>query len=156
MSLIKKVAPLAVAAGLGAGTMAVAQSGGDPVRENLAAQANPKGAKGRTLALARVTIPAGAVLALHHHTGTQIARVTQGTLTYTVKSGSVSVHTGQAGEDTIVRKISAGQTGPIKAGQWIVEEPSVVHGSSNRGTKKVVIYLSTLLPNGDPPSVPNR
>ena len=157
MSLIKKVAPLAAAAALGAGTMAVAQSGGgDPVREALAAQVNPKGATGRTLALSRVTVPAGAELALHHHTGTQIARIDAGTLTYTVKTGSVKVHKGDVGEDTVVRTISAGQTGQIKTGQWIVEQPSVVHQAANRGTKTVVIYLSSLLPNGDPPSVPNR
>jgi hypothetical protein len=157
MSLIKKVAPLVAAVAVGAGTVAVAQGGGDPVREALAAQKNPIGAKGRTLALSRVTIPAGAELALHHHTGTQIAFIDKGTLTYTVKQGQVIVRTGAADDNpTVVRTIRAGQTGQIKTGQWIVEQPSNHHMAQNKGSSKIVIYLATLLPNGDPPSVPGR
>lgn len=157
MSYITNAAALAAAAAIGAGTVAVAQGGGDPVRESLAAQANPIGGKGRTLGLSRVTVPVGAKLALHHHTGTQIARIDKGTLTYKVKTGSVTVRTGAADDGpTVVRTIKAGQTGQIKAGQWIVEQPSVVHEASNRGKTGIVIYLATLLPNGDPPSVANR
>jgi quercetin dioxygenase-like cupin family protein len=126
-------------------------------REALAQDVNPRGAKGRTLGLSRVTVPAGSELARHRHTGTQIARIDKGTLTYTVISGSVTVRKGAADDDpTVVRKIAAGQTGQIKAGQWIVEQPNVVHQAANRGTKTVVIYLATLLPNGDPPSVPAK
>lgn len=153
MSHISKAVALAAAAAIGAGTVAVAQGGGDPVREPLAAQKNPIGAKGRTLALSRVTIPAGAALALHHHTGTQIAFIAQGTLTYTVKQGKVVVHAGSAEDPTTVRTITAGQTGQIKTGQWIVEQPSNHHMAQNKGTGKIVIYLANLLPNGDPPSV---
>jgi quercetin dioxygenase-like cupin family protein len=159
MSLIQKVAPLAAAAALGAGTMAVAQSGGgDPVREALAAKVNPIGAKGRTLGLSRVTVPAKAQLALHHHTGTQIAYIDAGTLTYTVKKGSVTVYKGDALSDDqkVVRTIKAGQTGRINQGQWIVEQPNVVHKAANNGNGTIAIYLATLLPNGDPPSVPNQ
>lgn len=157
MSLIKKVAPLVAAVAVGAGTVAVAQGGGDPVREALAAQKNPIGAQGRTLALSRVTVPAGAQLALHHHTGTQIAYIDAGALTYTVKTGSVTVYKGDAGDtQKVVRRIRAGQTGLIKQGQWIVEQPSVVHQAANKGNGTIRILLATLLPNGDPPSVANR
>ncbi len=102
-------------------------------------------------------MPAGSSLARHRHTGTQIARIEQGTLTYSVTSGSVTVRRGQADDDpAVVRTIKAGQTARIKAGQWTVEQPDVVHQAANKGSKQVVIYLATLLPNGDPPSVPAR
>lgn len=125
------------------------------VRDALAAKDNPIGAKGRTLGLTRVTIPAGVVLALHHHPGTQVAYVASGTLTYTVKRGMVPVLHGTAdASPTVVRSIRAGQSGRIAAGEWIVEEPSTVHWAANRTTKPVVIYLATLFPTGDPPAIP--
>jgi quercetin dioxygenase-like cupin family protein len=150
MSRILLVAALV----LGVSATAVGQATVE--REALAQDVNPRGAKGRTLGLSRVTVPAGSELARHRHTGTQIARIDAGTLTYSVVSGSVTVRKGDADEATVVRKISAGQTGQIKAGQWIVEQPNVVHQAANKGNKTVVIYLATLLPNGDPPSVPAR
>ena len=136
---------------------ALAQGGTAPTakREALAATDKPEGANGRTLGLSRVTVPAGAELALHHHEGTQIAYIDQGTLTYTVVEGAVEVRKGPADGDTkLVRKIKAGQTGKIKAGQWIVEQPTDHHMAANRGDKKIVIYLSTLLEKGAPPSTP--
>ena len=124
-------------------------------RESLAATNKPEGAKGKTLGLSRVEVPPGAELALHHHEGTQIAHIEKGTLTYTVVEGSVEVRKGAADEDPkLVRKIKAGQTGPIKAGQWIVEQRDVRHQAANRGDKKIVIYLATLLDKGAPPSTP--
>jgi quercetin dioxygenase-like cupin family protein len=124
-------------------------------REALGAFNNPTGGKGRTLALSRVLIPAGAQLALHHHPGTQVAYIDKGVLTYTVKSGQVVVRTGRAdGANRVVRKIGAGQTGQIKAGQWIVEQPSVIHQGANQGSAPVVVYLSSLFPIGAPPSIP--
>ncbi len=102
-------------------------------------------------------IPAGARLALHRHTGTQVAYVARGTLSYTVKTGSVTVRTGAADADAkVVRTIRAGHTGRVRAGEWLVEQPSTVHRAANNGKKNIVIYLATLFPNGDPPSVPAR
>ena len=78
-----------------------------------------------------------------------------GTLTYTVRDGSVTVRKGAADEDPVkVRTIKAGQTARIKAGQWIVEQQSDHHQAANRGGKKIVIYLATLLKKGAPPSTP--
>ncbi|HWN73561.1 MAG TPA: hypothetical protein VNN15_07140, partial [Solirubrobacterales bacterium] len=53
-----------------------------------------------------------------------------------------------------VRKIAAGQTGRLSAGQWIVEQPSDIHEAANRGSKPVVIYLATLLQTDAPPATP--
>jgi quercetin dioxygenase-like cupin family protein len=144
-----------VATGAVAGYV-IAQSGGaSAVREPLAQSTKVKGAKGKTLGLSRVTIPAGGTIALHHHEGTQVAYIQSGILSYTVKSGSVTVMSGPADNPTVVRKISGGQTGKIRAGQWIVEQPSTIHRAANNGSAKIVIYLSTLLRTGAPPSMPN-
>jgi quercetin dioxygenase-like cupin family protein len=134
----------------------VAQSGGAAaVRTPLAQSTKVKGAKGKTLGLSRVTIPAGGTIALHHHEGTQVAYIQAGVLSYTVKSGSVTVMSGPGDDGKVVRKISGGQTGKIHAGQWIVEQPSTIHQAANNGSAKVVIYLSTLLRTGAPPSTPS-
>src|SRR3954469_23723622 len=134
----------------------IAQSGGaTAVRTPLAQSTKVKGAKGKTLGLSRVTIPPGGTIALHHHEGTQVAYIQSGVLTYTVRSGSVTVMSGPADNATLVRKISGGETGKIHAGQWIVEQPSTVHQAANKGSAKIVIYLSTLLRTGAPPSTPN-
>jgi quercetin dioxygenase-like cupin family protein len=144
---------------VGAGALVghvIAQSGSTTVtRAPLAQSTKVKGAKGKTLGLSRVTIPAGGTIALHHHEGTQVAYISSGVLTYTVRSGSVTVMSGPADNATVVRKINGGQTAKIRAGQWIVEQPSTVHQATNNGSAKIVIYLSTLLRTGAPPSTPN-
>jgi len=153
---IRATAALATIVALGAGATAIfAASVAPVVRDPLASVDNPVGGKGRTLGLSRVTIPAGAQIALHHHSGTQIAYVARGVLSYSVKTGSVTVMHGPAGGSaTIVRRIAAGQTGSISAGQWIVEQPGTIHRAANDGAAPVVIYLATFFPIGSPPSVP--
>lgn len=114
-----------------------------------------QGAPKRTLVLSRVVVDPGAKLALHHHLGTQVAHILKGTLTYTVRKGSAVVSKGEADQDpVVVRRIEAGQTGQIRSGQWIVEQPSDIHEAANRGSVPVVIYLATLLKTGAPPSTP--
>ena len=125
------------------------------VRNALAQTEVVQGAPGRTMVLSRVAVAPGAELALHHHLGTQIARVTAGTLTYTVREGSVVVRRGESDKDPhVVRTIEGGQTGRIHAGEWIVEQPSDIHQAANRGSERVVIYIATLLKDGAPPSTP--
>jgi quercetin dioxygenase-like cupin family protein len=125
------------------------------VRNALAQTAHVQGAPGRTLVLSRVVVEPGAEIPLHHHLGTQVARVAAGVLTYTVRQGSVVVRSGDAEAHAVkVRSIKAGQTGHIRAGQWIVEQPSTIHEAANNGTEPVVIYIATLLKTGAPPSTP--
>lgn len=124
------------------------------IRSALAQTDKVQGAN-RTLVLSRVTVEPGAVLALHHHLGTQVARIQSGTLTYSVQSGAVVVRRGESDrQPTVVRTIAAGQTGRIVAGQWIVEQPSDIHHATNKGSAPVVIYLATLLEKGAPPATP--
>src|SRR4051794_15390468 len=124
-------------------------SAAQTTREALAQAVDPPGAKGRTLGLSRVTIPAHTKLGLHHHAGVQIAFIQKGTLTYTVRTGSVSVYRGAADQKPrIVRRVRAGHTGKVRQGEWVVERPEVVHFGANEGARPVVILLSTLFTNG--------
>lgn len=144
--------------GLIAGGYAAGASQGNPTapaptRTELAVSDRVRGAKDRTLRLSRVTVPPGATLALHHHPGTQISSIEQGTLTYTVKTGRVRVMRGDAATPRPVRTIRAGQTAGIRTGQWIVEQPDVIHRAANRGKTDVVTTIATLFPDGAPLSV---
>lgn len=125
------------------------------VRSALAQTDKVQGAPQRTMVLSRVVVNPGAKLALHHHLGTQISRIEAGVLTYTVERGSAVVREGEADQQPrLARTIGAGQTGKVRAGQWLVEQPSDIHRAANRGTVPVVIYLATLLKTGAPPSTP--
>jgi len=125
-----------------------------PVRVALAQTEHVQGAPGRTMVLSKVTVPPGASLATHHHLGTQVSRVVAGTLNYTVRRGKAQLFEGEGGEETLVRTITAGKTAKIRAGQWLVEQPSDIHQAANRGSAPVVIYLATLLEDGAPPATP--
>ena len=124
------------------------------VRNAWAQTGTVQGASGRTLVLSRVVVKPGAKIALHHHLGTQVARVAAGVLTYKVREGSVVVRKGDSEHPVKVRMIKAGQAGHIQPGQWLVEQPSTVHEAANNGTTPVVIYIATLLKTGAPPSTP--
>ena len=152
------LAALLVAFALGAtlpGALAQTQTAPTVVRNALAQSSKVQGAPGRTMVLSRVEVKPGAELALHHHLGTQISHVEAGTLTYTVRRGSAVVREGEADQSPrLLRKIEAGQTARIKAGQWLVEQPSDIHEAANNGSVPVVIYLATLLKTGAPPATP--
>jgi quercetin dioxygenase-like cupin family protein len=144
--------------GVAAGSYAVgasSQTSGQASRAALAQAVDPVGAKGRTLGLSRVTIPPHVQLALHHHAGTQIAYVQKGTLTYFVRTGAVKVYRGAADQHPrVVRRVTAGKTGKVFAGEWVIEQPHVIHFGANNGSTPVVILLATLFTNGSPPSIP--
>jgi hypothetical protein len=147
------VLALSVAWLAGAMTAGGATPAPTATRAMLAGVKNPVGAKGRTLGLSRVTIPTGVVLPLHHHEGTQVAYVQQGILLYSVRSGSVRVMRGLADQQPkLVRMIRAGQTGAIKAGQWLIEQPTTIH--SAKAKVRVVVLLASLLRNGAPAATP--
>lgn len=142
----------------GAYAAGAARDAGSPpaaTRDVLAQVVDPQGAKGRTLALSRVVIPAHTALALHRHPGNQIAYVERGTLTYHVRSGVVRVYRGPADQHPrVVRSVGPGQTGKVHRGEWVIERPGDVHFGANRGSGKVVILLATLFRDGAPASIP--
>jgi quercetin dioxygenase-like cupin family protein len=125
------------------------------IRNALAQSSHVQGAPSRTMVLSRVEVEPGAQLVLHHHLGTQVAQIEAGTLTYTVRRGAVVVRKGESDQNPqTVRTIVAGQTAPVRPGQWIVEQPSDIHEAANRGSTPVVIYIATLLKTGAPPATP--
>lgn len=153
--LVALIAGSVALAGAGVG-YGLAQSAKEPVKRSALAQSkHPRGAPGRSLALSRVVIKPGAKLALHHHQGTQISFIQNGTLTYSVEQGRVKVREGAYDDGAqVVREIRAGQTGKVRTGQWLIEQPSDFHHAANIGDQRVVIYLATLLKSGAPPSAP--
>ena len=54
----------------------------------------------------------------------------------------------------VVRRVSAGQTASVNAGEWVIERPRVVHFGANNADGPVVILLATLFKNGKPASIP--
>lgn len=151
-------AALAVGVAVGAmlpGAFGKTVAGPTAIRSALAQTDKVQGAPQRTLVLSRVVVEPGAALALHHHEGTQVARIQAGVLTYTVRRGSVPVREGESDlNPKLVRTIRTGQTARIGEGEWIVEQPSDIHQAANRGTRPVVIYIATLLRKGAPPATP--
>jgi quercetin dioxygenase-like cupin family protein len=153
-ALLAGVALLSLTAA-GAYAAGAAQQPPQATRTVLAQAVNPPGAHGRTLGLARVTIPAHTRLGLHRHPGVQLAYIQKGRLTYTVKRGVVNVYRGAADHDPrVVRRIRSGKTGRVNAGEWVIERPRVVHFGANNGDRPVVILLTTLFKNGSPASIP--
>lgn len=153
--LVLLAVPALVAGGASIGWAAAPAEPVVVVREPLAAGTKPVGAADRDLGLNRVTVMPGAELAAHHHPGTQVSYVDAGTLTYTVLTGKVRVMRGPSDDPTRVRTIAAGETGKIRKGQWIVEQPWVHHQAANRGADPVVIYLATLFRDGMPAAIPD-
>jgi quercetin dioxygenase-like cupin family protein len=155
LSVVVVVALLSAAGAAGHSLGAEAQSDQAPTREALAQVVNPRGAPGRTLGLSRVTIPARTALAPHRHPGNQIAYIERGTLTYTVRTGVVRVYRGAAdASPRLVGAVRAGETGRVRAGEWVVERQGDVHFGANRGRRPVVILLATLFTTGSPASIP--
>lgn len=144
---------LAAIGGIGT-TLAISATSDPPAPKynSLARVVNPIGAPGRALGLSRVVIQPGAKIPLHLHQGTQLGYIQSGTLTYTVETGQAKVMSGPGDDGKLVRLIKAGQTARIKAGQWLIEQPSNHHRAANNGNEPVLILLSNLLLKDAKPS----
>jgi quercetin dioxygenase-like cupin family protein len=155
LSVVVVVALLPAAGAAGHSLGADARPDQVPTREALAQVVKAHGAPGRTLGLSRVTIPARTALAPHRHPGDQIAYIERGTLTYTVRTGVVRIYRGAAdASPRLVGTLRAGQTGRVRAGEWVVERQGDVHFGANRGSRPVLILLATLFTTGSPASIP--
>jgi hypothetical protein len=156
VGFLTAIALAAVVGGVvGAGRAASAASAApQPQRIDLAA-GYPGFAHGYRLSLTKAVIPPGSGFAPHRHPGMQVAYVQSGTLQYTVFKGKVKIFRGQPGtSQKLVRVLRAGHTGSIKAGEWIIETPSLHHKGANVGRRRVVILLATLLRSDEPPAIP--
>jgi len=120
------------------------------VTSRVLAAASPAAVEDPVLALGVVTVEPGAAIPPHVHPGTQIGTIAAGQLTYTVLTGEVRMHRGGDGSDGTVVPIRAGETVVLGAGDTVVEQPGAVHHARNEGSEMVVIWLSTLFPDGAP------
>lgn len=150
-----------VASGFGAGiavTATAADQDPAPVtvtRQSLAEVAGPTGAANRTLGLSRVVVMPGAVLARHHHPGSQLGYVAEGVLTYTVETGRAKLMKGPGDAATVVKVVKPGDTVKVRPGQWLQEQQGDIHHAANKGEVPVVLYLATLLKTGEPAAIPD-
>jgi quercetin dioxygenase-like cupin family protein len=124
------------------------------VTRQVLAQSTSTTAPGQIVELTRVIIPARASLATHTHPGPQLAIIEEGTLTYTIVKGSVQVTRGAGTANAKTETASAGSTIELKPGDSLIESPGMEHEAKNNGDSAIVIYLSSLFPQGAPPSSP--
>ena len=121
------------------------------VRQVLA-EAGTETAPGQLLDLARVIVPANESIAPHNHPGPQLAIIESGTLTYTVIDGEATV-TRAAGTDSAEAvTYRSGDEFELREGDSIMEPAKMVHEAANETDEPVIIYLSSLFPEGEPPS----
>jgi quercetin dioxygenase-like cupin family protein len=104
------------------------------------------------LALIRVMIAPGAAIPEHEHTGTQIASIVSGALTYTVGSGEVDLFRYGSSPATMQR-LRPGDTVVLRSGDAIVEHPGAFHQAVNKGSDPVLLFSSILYPSTQKPTV---
>jgi quercetin dioxygenase-like cupin family protein len=126
----------------------------DEVVRNLLQTATDETAPGQELVLSQVIVPPGDAIAPHTHPGTQLAVIVQGRLTYTVIDGEVEVTRDAATDEAQVESFSSGDAVELETGDAVHETAGMVHEARNDGEVPVIIYLSSLFPEGAPASSP--
>ena len=124
------------------------------VQRQLLGESTSPTAPGQLIELTRVIVPVGKQLATHTHPGPQLAVISEGTLTYTIVKGQVQVTRAAGTSGAKNETASAGQTIDLKPGDALIESPGMEHSAKNNGSVPIVIYLSSLFPQGAPPSSP--
>jgi quercetin dioxygenase-like cupin family protein len=99
-----------------------------------------------------VIIPANESIAPHNHPGPQLAIIESGTLTYTVIDGEATVTRAAGSDSAEVVTYTSGDKFELHTGDSIMEPTKMVHEASNETDEPVVIYLSSLFPEGEPPA----
>lgn len=125
------------------------------VSREVLATSKPANAPGYTLYLLRVTAMPGALLAKHYHPGTQNAYVVSGSVRYTVFRGTARIYHGPADKTTKPYKlITAGHSGTLVPGDWIIETTGLVHQAQVTSPGPFVVLISGLFKNGQGVAVP--
>ncbi|HET7094344.1 MAG TPA: hypothetical protein VFI22_12720 [Thermomicrobiales bacterium] len=115
--------------------------------ETLAA-ARPAAVASPEMALVRVMVAPGAAIPTHEHTGTQIASIVSGELTYTIRSGEVDLtRYGTVSAAGGMQRLGAGDTVVLRSGDAIVEHPGSFHQAVNKGHDPVLLFSSILYPS---------
>jgi quercetin dioxygenase-like cupin family protein len=149
----RALGPIAAVALLIAGCGADGPDAGAKIVGEVLVAGSPTSARGQELALRRVTIPPGQRLEPHTHPGMQIAEIVEGTLTYEVFEGTVEVYrAGKTDPELIVGPAST----KLDPGDSLVETPDDIHTGGNQGYETVILYTSTLFPEGADASTPRK
>lgn len=123
------------------------------VERQILADTVPAEANGQLLELTRVVIPAGEGIPPHTHPGEQLAVIVAGTLTYTIIEGEASIRRAAGTDDEKVETYSAGDEIEINVGDAIHEPDGMIHQAQNDSDGPVIIYLSSLFAEGEPPAL---
>jgi quercetin dioxygenase-like cupin family protein len=121
----------------------------ETVRQALA-EGTTETAPDQLLELTRVVIPAETTLTPHNHPGPQLAFIEFGELTYTVIDGEATVRRAVATEGETTETYASGQSLVLGEGDSIMEPTGMVHMAENKTGEPIVIYLSSLFPEGEP------
>jgi quercetin dioxygenase-like cupin family protein len=130
---------------------AIAQ-GVTQVERQLLAEHAPDTAPGQLLELTRVIVPPNEALPPHIHPGPQLAMIVHGTLTYTIIDGEATVVRAAGTANQTTETYGSGSTVELRTGDTVTEPPGMVHEAANRSGEYVIIYLSSLFEEGEPPA----
>lgn len=110
--------------------------------------ASPEAVADPALAMVRVMIAPGASIPEHRHTGTQIAAIISGDLTYSVDTGEVDLYRlGSTPGKDAPTVLGPGTTTVLRPGDAIVEHPGSLHQATNAGSAPVLLFSSILFPS---------
>lgn len=119
-------------------------------------QGLPSAAPGWELSVRRVTFEPGARIPGEIHPGMQVVYIVSGTLNLKVLGGEAKVTRAKAdGTQSAVETFKPGPTEIIlKAGDTVLEPETLVLAPRNASNVPLVILASSLLPVGQPQSIP--
>ena len=139
-------------------TVAQQPQAGDRAKPSRAilSQGLPTGAPGWELSLRRVTFAPGVTIPGEIHPGMQIVYIVSGTLNLKVLGGEAKVTRALAdGTQGAVETFKPGSNEIVlKAGDTVLEPETLVLAPRNAGKEPLVILASSLLPVGQPQSIP--
>ena len=119
------------------------------VLESLGSAPSPD-APGMQLALLRFTIAPGFVAPPHVHPGQLVIAVESGSVAYTILDEEGESGRGRFGTPTPAEVIPPGTEVLLGPGEWIIEEPGIVHTFRNPGDEPLVLLVSALIAADEP------
>jgi quercetin dioxygenase-like cupin family protein len=117
--------------------------------ESLGSAPSPD-APGMMLVLLRATLAPGAGLPPHVHPGQLVIAVESGTAGYAIVAEEGESGRGRIGTPTAAEVITPGTEVLLGPGEWIIEEPGVVHTARNAGNEPLVLLISGLVAPNEP------
>ena len=117
--------------------------------ESLGSAPSPDAA-GMLLVLLRATLAPGAEMPPHTHPGQLVIAVEAGTAGYAIVDEAGESLRGVTGTPTATAVIPSGTEVLLGPGEWLVEEPGVVHTARNAGEEPLVLLISGLVAADEP------